>query len=260
VPPRPTLRLRNGDDLTILIKRAGRRSDRRLPAGIRRRLHRAPCGGGIRAADVRCGKGSWLPVGQVAAVGGHVLHTGSARPPERRSGQGATGTAAGNTLADPAPANGQPVLCCHGVPSSRLDFRILGSSTLAERLGLRVIAVDRPGYGFSNFQLHRKIGDWPADVAALADGINPQSRSFFRLNRDRPVVGRLLDRLMAFGARRYPVKFIAKTVSSLPPPDRKALREPRVARAYVDAVCECFRSGARGGSRLAGTGTGCRGG
>jgi pimeloyl-ACP methyl ester carboxylesterase len=86
----------------------------------------------------------------------------------------------------------------------------------------------------------------PPDVPGLLDGINRQSLRFFALNRDRPVVGRMLDRLMAFGARRDPDKFVAKTVAALPPADGDVMRRPAVARAYVEAVLECFRSGPRG--------------
>lgn len=36
---------------------------------------------------------------------------------------------------------------------------------------MRLISVDRPGYGLSDFQLGRRILDWPEDVAALADAL-----------------------------------------------------------------------------------------
>ncbi|HKQ59467.1 MAG TPA: alpha/beta hydrolase [Candidatus Eisenbacteria bacterium] len=69
---------------------------------------------------------------------------------------------------DPA---GIPVLYFHGSPSSRLEPSIIGDATLA-RLGLRVIAPDRPGMGGSDFMPGRAIVDWPADVAALADTLS----------------------------------------------------------------------------------------
>ncbi|HWI61143.1 MAG TPA: alpha/beta hydrolase, partial [Symbiobacteriaceae bacterium] len=40
---------------------------------------------------------------------------------------------------------------------------------IAQRLGVRIITMDRPGSGLSDFQPGRRILDWPADVAALAD-------------------------------------------------------------------------------------------
>ena len=43
--------------------------------------------------------------------------------------------------------DGRPVLYCHGTPGSRLEARLAGAA--AERLGIRLIAADRPGYGDS---------------------------------------------------------------------------------------------------------------
>jgi pimeloyl-ACP methyl ester carboxylesterase len=67
-------------------------------------------------------------------------------------------------LGDPA---GAPVLYFHGYPGSRLEARVAAAA--ARRLGLRLLAVDRPGFGQSTFQAGRRVGGWPADVAALAD-------------------------------------------------------------------------------------------
>lgn len=63
--------------------------------------------------------------------------------------------------------DGAPVLYFHGAPSSRLEPLLLGDAW--DRLGLRVIAPDRPGMGGSTFQLRRGFSDWPADVTVLAD-------------------------------------------------------------------------------------------
>src|SRR2546421_4137372 len=80
-------------------------------------------------------------------------------------------TVDGRTLAyaeagDPA---GAPVLYFHGLPGSRSDFNLpLFQEALAES-GVRVIGVDRPGFGASDFQPGRRYEDWAADVAAVAD-------------------------------------------------------------------------------------------
>ena len=39
----------------------------------------------------------------------------------------------------------------------------------ARRLGLRIIAPDRPGFGLSDYQENRTLADWADDVRALAD-------------------------------------------------------------------------------------------
>lgn len=64
---------------------------------------------------------------------------------------------------------GPPVLYFHGYPGSRLEARVAGAA--AGRLGLRLLAVDRPGFGESTFRHGRRIGDWPADIAAVADAL-----------------------------------------------------------------------------------------
>lgn len=67
-------------------------------------------------------------------------------------------------LGDPT---GAPVLYFHGYPGSRLEARVAAAA--AARLGLRLLAIDRPGFGQSTFQPGRRIGSWAADIAALAD-------------------------------------------------------------------------------------------
>ncbi len=72
---------------------------------------------------------------------------------------------------DYGPADGVPVVLLHGTPSSRCGWYVFGSTGLAGRLGLRIIAPDRPGLGLSSYQPGRRILDWPADLLALADGL-----------------------------------------------------------------------------------------
>ncbi len=63
-------------------------------------------------------------------------------------------------------ADGRPVFFFHGIPGSRL-FR--PPDDLTKTAGVRLICVERPGYGESSFQPGRRMLDWPADVAQLAD-------------------------------------------------------------------------------------------
>jgi pimeloyl-ACP methyl ester carboxylesterase len=66
-------------------------------------------------------------------------------------------------LGDPA---GTPVFAFHGTPGS---FRqAVPFDAAAKRLGIRLIAPDRPGYGFSDYDASRRLTDWPRDVADLA--------------------------------------------------------------------------------------------
>ena len=65
--------------------------------------------------------------------------------------------------------DGKPVFYFHGSPSSRLEAALYLSDELLESLNVRLVAVDRPGMGLSDFQPHRRLLDWPQDVLALAD-------------------------------------------------------------------------------------------
>jgi pimeloyl-ACP methyl ester carboxylesterase len=62
--------------------------------------------------------------------------------------------------------DGEPVFYFHGHPGSRLEARFADKAATAA--GFRVIALDRPGYGLSDFQPGRALTDWPADVAEAA--------------------------------------------------------------------------------------------
>ena len=74
----------------------------------------------------------------------------------------------GRTLgyAEYGDAAGLPVFAFHGTPGSRFMFRLVDEP--ARRLGLRIIAPDRPGFGLSSHQDNRRLADWPEDVLALA--------------------------------------------------------------------------------------------
>ncbi|TVQ60230.1 MAG: alpha/beta hydrolase [Phycisphaerales bacterium] len=65
--------------------------------------------------------------------------------------------------------HGVPVFVFHGIPGSRIQRH--PDDEIARSLGARVITVDRPGCGLSDPMPGRRIADWPADVAFLADAI-----------------------------------------------------------------------------------------
>lgn len=62
---------------------------------------------------------------------------------------------------------GFPVLALHGTPGSRLKFRITDAH--AHRLGLRVIAPDRWGYGGTDLHPEPSLSAFAADIATLTD-------------------------------------------------------------------------------------------
>ena len=75
----------------------------------------------------------------------------------------------GRTLAylESGDPEGRPVFYFHGGPGSRLEG--LFYDEINQQLGIRMIALDRPGFGLSDFQEDRSYLDWPADVIELAD-------------------------------------------------------------------------------------------
>jgi pimeloyl-ACP methyl ester carboxylesterase len=97
---------------------------------------------------------------------------------------GATDSAGGGGAGDPAdfhvalrdgrklqcraegPADGTPVVQLHGMPGGRLDT---APAELLERLNIRLITYDRPGYGGSDPHPGHRVVDGAADVAAIAD-------------------------------------------------------------------------------------------
>src|SRR5262245_19165426 len=62
---------------------------------------------------------------------------------------------------------GSPVFFFHGWPSSRFQGQL--GDAAARDLGIRWLAVDRPGVGNSDLHIGRSLAEWPAVIAALAD-------------------------------------------------------------------------------------------
>jgi pimeloyl-ACP methyl ester carboxylesterase len=66
--------------------------------------------------------------------------------------------------------NGKPIFHFHGYYGSRLEARMLAYK--AKEHGVRLISVERPGMGLSDFQPKRTLLDWPSDLLELADHLN----------------------------------------------------------------------------------------
>jgi pimeloyl-ACP methyl ester carboxylesterase len=64
---------------------------------------------------------------------------------------------------------GWPIFYFHGFPGSRLEAQL--ADRVAARMGIRLIAVDRPGFGLSDFKPRRTIFEWPDDVVKIADAL-----------------------------------------------------------------------------------------
>jgi len=69
-------------------------------------------------------------------------------------------------------SNGKPLFYFHGSPSSRVESNLYVSDEILQSLNVRMIAVDRPGLGLSDFQANRRMLDFSNDILALADHLD----------------------------------------------------------------------------------------
>ena len=69
-------------------------------------------------------------------------------------------------------SDGPLVIHCHGAPSSRFELTYFDQA-FAD-VGMRMVTIDRPGYGGSSSQPGRRLENWPTDVAAVADALGVQ--------------------------------------------------------------------------------------
>ncbi|HUW88973.1 MAG TPA: alpha/beta hydrolase [Candidatus Nanopelagicaceae bacterium] len=65
--------------------------------------------------------------------------------------------------------DGKPLFHFHGFPGSRLEATLLADRAIIKKI--RVISIDRPGMGLSDFKKNRTLLDWPDDVVELADAL-----------------------------------------------------------------------------------------
>jgi pimeloyl-ACP methyl ester carboxylesterase len=66
--------------------------------------------------------------------------------------------------------SGSVVLWFHGTPGGRRQFPLVGRRA-AEKLGLRVVVVERAGSGLSDSHVYEQVGDWGADMVHVADAL-----------------------------------------------------------------------------------------
>jgi len=69
--------------------------------------------------------------------------------------------------------SGPVVLWFHGNPGGRRQFPLLGWRA-AEKPGLRVVVVERPGSGLSDPHPYNAVADWAADAAQVADALGAE--------------------------------------------------------------------------------------
>ena len=158
------------------------------------------------------------------------------------------------------PPDGAPVFGFHGTSLSRLAH--LGDDA-PRAAGVRLILVDRPGYGLSDLHPGRTLLDWPRDIAELADGLGIDRFAVFGMSGGGPHAAScayaLPGRVSALGlvSSPAPVWDRPELRFSAPPHRRPMIelaeRDPDlVARQLVDdcrAELERMAVGSRNGGK-----------
>jgi pimeloyl-ACP methyl ester carboxylesterase len=80
---------------------------------------------------------------------------------------------------------GRPLLYFHGWPGARVEGRLGGEAAGAR--GVRLIALDRPGMGLSDYQPRRTLVDWPDDVTQLAAALGLERFAVLGISGRGPV-------------------------------------------------------------------------
>jgi pimeloyl-ACP methyl ester carboxylesterase len=96
---------------------------------------------------------------------------------------------------------GRPLLYFHGWPGARVEGR-LGDEAARAR-GVRLIAIDRPGMGLSDFQPRRTLLLWPEDVVQVAAALGLDRFAVLGISGGGPYAAacawKLSDRLTGTG-------------------------------------------------------------
>ena len=80
-------------------------------------------------------------------------------------------------------SDGPPIIHCHGNGSSRLE--VLAVAVAAERIGVRLMSLDRPGIGRSDPKPGYRLLDWPDDVVEVADQLGIEQLFLWQGEQDR---------------------------------------------------------------------------
>jgi len=80
--------------------------------------------------------------------------------------------------------DGFPIVYCHGSQSSRLEMHF--DMTFAVDIGLRIITIDRPGHGLSDFNANGTILSFAADVRELVDHLKINEFSVVGMSAGSP--------------------------------------------------------------------------
>jgi len=121
-------------------------------------------------------------------------------------------------IAEFSPDDSPPIFYFHGFPSCRMEPAILDVS------GVRIIGIDRPGYGLSNEPTEKGLAlvNFARDVVALADTLRLSRIALFGMSGGAPYAAAV--------AATFPARVSALAlVSGLGPPEAPGMETGRVA-------------------------------
>jgi pimeloyl-ACP methyl ester carboxylesterase len=111
---------------------------------------------------------------------------------------------------------GKVVLYFHGVPSAADEWSMWGDEEIVKALGIRLIAIDRPGLGLSSLHLNRSISDWAKDITHFADTLGIEKFSILGYSGGGPYAAAcaalIPDRLESVGMVSSVVSFDKENV------------------------------------------------
>ena len=160
---------------------------------------------------------------------------------------------------------GKPVLHFHGFPSSRFEGHRPATDEIATRLHARVIVVERPGIGLSDYKPYT-IASWPNIVMEFADALRLDRFAVMGVSYDLPGAKETLSkrdtqlygladkapwllRLMLWKVARDARKNFSSVLSlftDVSEPDKVALSQPDVQRMFGEMIVGAFERGTRG--------------
>ena len=101
---------------------------------------------------------------------------------------------------------GFPIIALHGTPGSRIWFK--ENDPASKELGIRLITIDRPGYGNSSKKTGRKIIDFTSDINELIDATGITEFSIFGVSGGGAYT-------LAYAASQHPKHFKTGLVASV---------------------------------------------
>jgi pimeloyl-ACP methyl ester carboxylesterase len=137
-----------------------------------------------------------------------------------------------------------------GTPGSRLDGGVRDAEIVARERGVRVIVVERPGYGLSDRKSGRRVVDWADDVRQVADRLELDRFAAYGYSGGGPqglaCGGEIPDRVTAVAAvSGNGVPGIPGAFDGMGPNERLLHRLTRISPWLVAAVYRLARRNAQ---------------